>query len=116
MEAQLTERQREVLERLERGMGAREIAEDLGVSRNAVYQQIQRLRRSGELDPAFTPTGQPPRESTPGAGTLARIIGADGHDGDAMAVTATLALLNEIRYTRDQLQSVVTRLSSLLPS
>jgi transposase len=48
---QLTERQREIVDRLEKGIGAREIGQQLGVSRNAVYQQIGKLRRMGVLDP-----------------------------------------------------------------
>ena len=47
--ATLTKRQQEVLDRLGQGMGAREIARDIGVSRNAVYQHIERLRRSGAV-------------------------------------------------------------------
>jgi DNA-binding transcriptional ArsR family regulator len=57
----LTKRQREVLERLEQGLGAKQIARDLGVTRNAVYQHIDRLRRQGALAETYTPSGQPPR-------------------------------------------------------
>jgi hypothetical protein len=57
----LTKRQREVLERLELGYGAKQIATDIGVSRNAVYQTIERLRRHGALAQSYTPSGQPPR-------------------------------------------------------
>lgn len=59
----LTKRQREVLYRLELGMGAKQIANDIGVSRNAVYQVVERLRRRGALPEAYTPSGQPPRRS-----------------------------------------------------
>ncbi len=61
--ARLTKRQQEVLDRLEQGMGASEIATDIGVSRNAVYQHIERLRRQGALAQSYTPSGQPPRRS-----------------------------------------------------
>ena len=61
--ARLTKRQQEVLERLERGLGAKQIATDIGVSRNAVYQHIERLRRQGALAESYTPSGQPPRRS-----------------------------------------------------
>src|SRR3954454_2829195 len=57
----LTKRQREGLERLEQGYGAKQIARDLGVTRNAVYQHIERLRRQGALAETYTPSGQPPR-------------------------------------------------------
>ena len=61
--ARLTKRQQEVLERLERGQGAKQIATDIGVSRNAVYQHIERLRRRGALAETYTPSGQPPRRA-----------------------------------------------------
>lgn len=66
----LTKRQREVLERLELGMGAKQIATDVGISRNAVYQTIERLRRHGALAAGFTPSGQPPRRQ-PVVGSVA---------------------------------------------
>jgi transposase-like protein len=69
--AQLTKRQQEVLDRLERGMGAKEIARDIGVSRNAVYQHIERLRRQGALADTYTPSGQPPRRVEVGSVALA---------------------------------------------
>ena len=66
----LTKRQQEVLERLELGYGVKQIATDVGVSRNAVYQTIERLRRHGALPEAYTPSGQPSRRA-PAAGALA---------------------------------------------
>ncbi len=57
----LTKRQREVLERLEQGFAVKQIANDLGVTRNAVYQHVERLRRQGALSESYTPSGQPPR-------------------------------------------------------
>jgi Bacterial regulatory proteins, luxR family len=60
----LTKRQHEILERLEQEMPVKQIATDLGVSRNAVYLQIERLRNRGVLPQGYTPSGQPPR-STP---------------------------------------------------
>lgn len=61
--AELTKRQREVLERLELGFPVKKIATDIGVSRNAVYQTIERLRRHGALAESYTPSGQPPRRA-----------------------------------------------------
>jgi hypothetical protein len=63
----LTKRQLEVLDRLGHGMGAKQIATDIGVSRNAVYQHIERLRRQGALPESYTPSGQPPRRVAAGA-------------------------------------------------
>lgn len=68
--ADLTKRQQEVLSRLEQGLGAKEIATDIGVSRNAVYQHIERLRRLGALAETYTPSGQPPRRLDVGHVTL----------------------------------------------
>ena len=59
----LTKRQTEVLERVEQGYPVKKIARDMGVTRNAVYQTIERLRRAGALPETFTPSGQPPRQS-----------------------------------------------------
>jgi transposase len=67
----LTKRQREVLERLEQGFGAKQIASDLGVTRNAVYQHVERLRRQGALAESYTPSGQPPRRNDIGSVALA---------------------------------------------
>ena len=61
IDSNLTKRQHEILERLEQGMTVKRIATDLGVSRNAVYLQIERLRQNGTLPANFTPSGQPPR-------------------------------------------------------
>jgi DNA-binding CsgD family transcriptional regulator len=54
----LTKRQTEVLERLEQGYPVKKIAYDIGVTRNAVYQTIDRLRRAGALPETYTPSGQ----------------------------------------------------------
>ena len=61
----LTKRQHEILERLEQEMPVKKIATDLGVSRNAVYLQIERLRDRGVLPRDYTPSGQPPRAPLP---------------------------------------------------
>jgi biotin operon repressor len=57
----LSKRQTEVLERLEQGYAVKKIAHDMGVSRNAVYQHIDRLRNQGALPETFTASGQAPR-------------------------------------------------------
>jgi transposase-like protein len=53
-----TKRQQEVLERLDAGMPVQKIATDLGVTRNAVYQVIDRLRLQGAVPHDFTASGQ----------------------------------------------------------
>ena len=72
--AQLTKRQQEVLDRLGQGMGAKQIAKDIGISRNAVYQHIERLRRQGALAESYTPSGQPPRRVEAAGVTLATSV------------------------------------------
>jgi Bacterial regulatory proteins, luxR family len=67
IDERLTKRQHEILERLEQGMAVKQIATDLGVSRNAVYLQIERLRNQGILPAGYTPSGQPPRAPLPAA-------------------------------------------------
>ena len=69
--AGMTKRQQEVFDRLEQGMGAKQIARDIGVSRNAVYQHIERLRKQGALAETYTPSGQPPRRLEVGSAALA---------------------------------------------
>jgi transposase-like protein len=56
-----TKRQEEVLERLQAGHAVKQIATDLGVTRNAVYATIDRLRLQGALPADFTASGQLPR-------------------------------------------------------
>jgi hypothetical protein len=76
--ATLTKRQQQVLDRLERGQPVKKIAKDVGISRAAVYQHIERLRRQGALAETYTPSGQPPRRAEvagsagPAAGTAPR--------------------------------------------
>jgi DNA-binding CsgD family transcriptional regulator len=71
----LSKRQTEVIERLERGYPVKKIAKDMGVTRNAVYQHIDRLRSIGALPETFTASGQPPRGADPGAGVGAASFG-----------------------------------------
>jgi transposase len=109
----LTERQQEIKTRLDRGMGAREIANDLGITRNAVYQQIQRMRNYGVLDPSFTPTGLPTRERA-GAHVLTRLL--EGVDEDTTAsASGALALVQELRRIRDDLDVISRRISEIVP-
>lgn len=60
MTATLSERAREVLELVQADKSANEIAQQLGVTRNAVYQQIGKLRRDGYLPDR--PSGPVPDE------------------------------------------------------
>jgi DNA-binding CsgD family transcriptional regulator len=62
----LTKRQTEVLERLEQGYPVKRIATDMGVTRNAVYQTIERLRRAGAVPETYTPSGQAAEGSSAG--------------------------------------------------
>jgi transposase len=109
---QLTDRQLEIKTRLDKGFQAREIADELGISRNAVYQVIQRLRKYGVLDHDFTPTGQAPRELT--SSSVLNAIGRSAN-GETDAETAgALALVLELRRTRDELAVITRRLSTIV--
>jgi hypothetical protein len=110
----MTARQQEIKRLLDDGLGAREIADLLGITRNAVHQQIQRLRRNGELPAGFTPSGQAPRETMPGSRMLERAMGMESA-ADDVAKAGAIALLHEIKHTRDELNGIVYRLSSMLP-
>lgn len=113
----LTPRQRDIKERLDKGMQAREIAAELDITRNAVYQQIQRGRKQGWLPADYTPTGQPMRER-PGYDTLARLLAeADSNGtGNNDELAGKLALVQELRRTRDEIGSIYRRLASILPN
>lgn len=93
----LTPRQREVKALLDQGLSARQIAEKLGITRNAVYQQIQRLRHYGALAKDFTASGLPTREQQPEAGQA-----------------GVVALAQELHYVRDELDRISRRLSAIL--
>lgn len=57
--ASLTERQQTIKDMLiEQQLTAPEVAEQLGVSRNAVYQQIKVLRDKKALPAGWTPSGE----------------------------------------------------------
>lgn len=86
--AQRTKRQQEVLERLESGASVKKIATDLGVSRNAVYQTIDRLRLQGAVPTDFTASGQLQR---------GRVELPAGHQGSSR--------LGELRELEDEAES-----------
>lgn len=112
--AELTPRQREVLDLVNQGFSAPEIARRLKppVSRNAVYLIGQRLRDGGWLPSDFTFGGAPMREKKPSAEVLSKII-ADSADSNAHR-GAAYALIDELRRTRDDLDSIVRRLSRVI--
>jgi biotin operon repressor len=89
----LTKRQREVLERLDQGHPVKKIATDLGVTRAAVYQHIDRLRRHGALAETYTPSGQPARALAPRDSVLAELRGLRGEEsaGYAKAIESAIA-------------------------
>jgi transposase len=91
------------MERLERGMGAREIGDDLGISRNAVYQQIGKLRRDGVL-----PDGD---SSGPILDEVARLVTRSRARLDEITQEET-ALAEE----RDQITGLLARLIDVVPA
>lgn len=114
----ITDRQREILVLFEHGKSAVEIGRELGISRNAVYQQLQRLRRNGHLPADFTPTGQPVREvrQNPGEDMLRALVGSNGDvDTEVLSHAGTLALAQELRLVRDELDRITRRISLIVP-
>ena len=114
--AHMTERQREIKTRLDAGMGARDIAEELGITRNAVYQQIQRMRSHGDLPASYTPSGLPPREQwmttmvRPGSLPDAEL----GNEFDAQGfVQAFLAKEQRKKQLVSELQAISRRLEDI---
>ena len=113
----LTERQQQVKDLLDQGIQAREIGERLGISRNAVYQTIARLKKYGVLDESFTPTGEPSPQKRvlteltkglehtpmPGLPTDTRATG-----------TLVATLVDELARTQQELASIANRLAKLL--
>ena len=85
----LTKRQTEVLERLERGTSVKGVAKDIGVTPAAVYQTIDRLRRSGHLPQNFTPSGERPRAPV-AASRLTEMRDWDSHEGHAELIEAAI--------------------------
>jgi len=55
---ELTTRQSEIKDLLDEGLDARSIADRLGITRNAVYQQINALKKKGALTADYTPSGE----------------------------------------------------------
>jgi len=112
----LTERQQQIKARLDNGMGAKEVSQELGISRNAVYQQIQRMRRHGFLLQDYTPTGQPPREgyapsSTQGS-TLERSEAGSDFDANAF-VQAFMAKEQRRKQLVRELGTITRRLDEI---
>ncbi len=112
----LTERQDQIKTRLENGMRAQEVADELGISRNAVYQQIQRMRHHGDLPSNYTPSGQPSREGYGSINTHATLKGENeaGADFDPQAfVGAFMAKEQRRRHLVSELEVIARRLTDI---
>lgn len=117
MQAQLSARQQEVKELLDSGMKPMEIGEQLGISRNAVYQTISRLKKYGVIEEAWTPSGAPPR--SPSARALVDITGgvSAGESTPASApahAPLSAALLQELAQVQQELARIANRLAKYL--
>jgi len=109
---EITASQQAIKDRLDQGKQAREIANELGITRNAVYQQIQRMRRNGVLDADYTPTGVPVREINR-QGALEQLLAAHGDGGELDAGARALAL--ELARVRDELDAISRRITLIVP-
>lgn len=99
----LTERQHEIKRLLDSDVGAVDIAEKLGITRNAVYQQIHAIRKKGLLPEGYTPSGEV--RISPNQPHPASQAGQATND-DAMRVISTLVTTNA------QLADVIERLTA----
>jgi transposase len=118
MAAQLSARQQEVKELLDQGMQPKQIGDHLGISRNAVYQTISRLKKYGVIEEAWTPSGAPPR-SPSAAQALADITGTPGASEETHArppgrAPLSAALLQELAQTQQELARIANRLAKYL--
>ena len=118
----LTKRQLEVLERLELGIGVKQIARDIGVSRNAVYQTIERLRRQGAAAPRqsslATLRALAAPDADPAAGEYAAAIEGAIASADVVGLAYELGRFDargESGLQVDLVESALRRLS-VLPS
>lgn len=105
MSQELTTRQAEIKRLLDDGQGAKEIADQLGITRNAIYQQITAMKRKGLLSQEYTPTGEV-RMPAPADGV--RVHTPASGAGASMQVIAELVAMNKTlialveRLTADQ--------------
>ena len=106
----MTARRQEIKTRLDQGMSAREIAHELGITRNGVYKHIHSMRRDGDLPDAFTPTGR--RTRMPRNVVVGPVTAADEQSEAELAIRL---LLTEIQRTHDELDRIVRRLSAVVP-
>ena len=119
----LTDRQREILALLQDNKSASEIGKELGISRNAVYQQITRMRDNGVLERGYTPAGgKPSRYMQPGArvlsGILTELEQSREADDPLLGATAAHALaltMEQLRQVRDELDEITSRISAFIP-
>jgi len=131
---EMSERQQQVFDLLQQDVSARKIGEQLGISRNAVYQTITRLKKMGALPPDFKQSATP-EGTSPGRKLLSELTGGSNNDSD-MDVAAPAAggrprsqqvqqrseentplsvdLLRELADVQQQLAAMANRLSRYL--
>lgn len=98
----LTERQQQIKDLLDAGVPAREVGEKLGITRNAVYQQIAAMRKKGALPLSYTPGGTP----STAAGAPHPAASTDQMEVIRMLVEQNSALTAQVSALLDQLGEV----------
>lgn len=96
--AQLTERQQQIKTLLEQGKKAEAIGQELGISANAVYQQVRRMRKAGAKPKTGRQSARKPAAAR--AAAPAPNPGAASSNG-----TATVTPLQAVRSRRDLIQA-----------
>lgn len=106
-EGVLTPRQAEVAALLVVGASAREIAEKLNISRNAVYSQIKAIKAKGIFDSTYTPSGEvrvPPH--TTAQSVLEHVTGSSPTGGSSQ-----MEVIRELIAQNSKLLEMVDRLT-----
>lgn len=107
----LTPRQGQVATLLSEGHKARDIAEQLNITRNAVYAQINAIKKKGVLDGSYTPSGEvrtpAPRVPSNAAEILEHIVPGAAPRG----TEAYMDIIRELMSQNRILLELVERLS-----
>lgn len=107
----LTPRQGEVAALLSEGFKAREIAAKLNITRNAVYAQINAIKKKGVLGPAYTPSGEVRTPATNPATAIEILDHIVQAPSAAHGANAHMDLVRELMHQNRILLEMVERLS-----
>lgn len=108
--AQLTERQQEIKSLIEQGKDANQIGAELGISPNAVYQHLRRMRQAGSVKPkaAAAAAKSTPKSGRKSGGTSPAAPAAKPAPAPAPEIVVRESTpLQAIRARRDEIKASV---------